>query len=248
MPMRIQHSTPLSDALFQEEVNSNSITLHYTLQNPDNYGISNPSFLSEIIPFLPLISVLLPKIILPNWKTSLMPNSLLQSDHLETFRGFLLQHSVRNSISVIRRTHQPSYRYSDTTSYFIIRISICWYHRCGTYLALLKTLPEHFDSLTGFETSKADAGLFGILHADSVIKECNTFLNMGSSNYLYSSFEDRINNLSGCSADTKKAYIAQNESCTQRICISRLSESDYCIGNIKIQKWQFRWAMPPSGR
>ena len=28
-----------TDALFQEEVNSNSITLHYTLQNPDNYGI-----------------------------------------------------------------------------------------------------------------------------------------------------------------------------------------------------------------
>ena len=31
-----------TDALFQEEVNSNSITLHYTLQNPDNYGIRNP--------------------------------------------------------------------------------------------------------------------------------------------------------------------------------------------------------------
>lgn len=31
-----------TDALFQEEVNSNSITLHYTLQNPNNYGIRNP--------------------------------------------------------------------------------------------------------------------------------------------------------------------------------------------------------------
>ena len=31
-----------TNTLFQEEVNSNSITLHYTLQNPDNYGISNP--------------------------------------------------------------------------------------------------------------------------------------------------------------------------------------------------------------
>ena len=39
------------------------------------------------------------------------------------------------------------YQFADTTD-------------VDTYLALLKTLPEHFDSLTGFETSKADAGLF----------------------------------------------------------------------------------------
>ena len=53
-----------TDALFQEEVNSNSITLHYTLKNPDNYGISNPiiSFGNYSISS----SVLLSKTILPN--------------------------------------------------------------------------------------------------------------------------------------------------------------------------------------
>ena len=103
-----------TDALFQEEVNSNSITLHYTLQNPDNYGIRNP-----IISF-GNYSVSSSDISTAAERHPLCRTLSFQSDHLETFRGFLLQHSVRNSISVIQRTHQPSYRDSDTASYFII--------------------------------------------------------------------------------------------------------------------------------
>ena len=204
----------LTDALFQEEVNSNSITLHYTLQNPDNYGIRNP-----IISF-------------GNYSVSSSDISTAAENNLAQLKDIpyaelspsnqtiwkLLEDSFSNTLSGIPyllyeepispltgiQTQLPillsEYQFADTTD-------------VDTYLALLKTLPEHFDSLTGFETSKADAGLFmASSTADSVIKECNTFLNMGSSNYLYSSFEDRINNLSGCSADTKKAYIAQNES------------------------------------
>ena len=203
-----------TDALFQEEVNSNSITLHYTLQNPDNYGIRNP-----IISF-------------GNYSVSSSDISTAAENNLAQLKDIpyaelspsnqtiwkLLEDSFSNTLSGIPyllyeepispltgiQTQLPillsEYQFADTTD-------------VDTYLALMKTLPEHFDSLTGFETSKADAGLFmASSTADSVIKECNTFLNMGSSNYLYSSFEDRINNLSGCSADTKKAYIAQNES------------------------------------
>ena len=203
-----------TDALFQEEVNSNSITLHYTLQNPDNYGISNP-----IISF-------------GNYSVSSSDISTAAENNLAQLKDIpyaelspsnqiiwkLLEDSFSNTLSGIPyllyeepispltgiQTQLPillsEYQFADTTD-------------VDTYLALLKTLPEHFDSLTDFETSKADAGLFmASSTADSVIKECNTFLNMGSSNYLYSSFEDRINNLSGCSADTKEAYIAQNES------------------------------------
>ena len=194
-----------TDALFQEEVNSNSITLHYTLQNPDNYGISNP-----IISF-------------GNYSVSSSNISTAAENNLAQLKDIpyaelspsnqtiwkLLEDSFSNTLSGIPyllyeepispltgiQTQLPillsEYQFADTTD-------------VDTYLALLKTLPEHFDSLTGFETSKADAGLFmASSTADSVIKECNTFLNMGSSNYLYSSFEDRINNLSGCSADTK---------------------------------------------
>ena len=203
-----------TDALFQEEVNSNSITLHYTLQNPDNYGIRNPiiSFGSYSVSSSDISTAAENNLAqlkdIPY--AELSPSNqiiwkLLEDSFSNTLSGipYLLYEEPISPLTGIQ-TQLPillsEYQFADTTD-------------VDTYLALLKTLPEHFDSLTGFETSKADAGLFmASSTADSVIKECNTFLNMGSSNYLYSSFEDRINNLSGCSADTKKAYIAQNES------------------------------------
>ena len=203
-----------TNTLFQEEVNSNSITLHYTLQNPDNYGISNPiiSFGSYSVSSSDISTAAENNLAqlkdIPY--AELSPSNqiiwkLLEDSFSNTLSGipYLLYEEPISPLTGIQ-TQLPillsEYQFADTTD-------------VDTYLALLKTLPGHFDSLTGFETSKADAGLFmASSTADSVIKECNTFLNMGSSNYLYSSFEDRINNLSGCSADTKKAYIAQNES------------------------------------
>lgn len=203
-----------TNTLFQEEVNSNSITLHYTLQNPDSYGISKPvisfgnySFSSSDISAAAENNLARLKDI---------PYSELSSSHQTTWK--LLEDSFSNTLDGIPyllydepispltgiQTQLPillsEYQFTDTTD-------------VDTYLALLHTLPEHFDSLIDFEQSKADAGLFmASATADSVIKECNTFLNMGSSNYLYSSFEERLNNLSDCSADTKDDYITQNES------------------------------------
>ncbi len=200
--------------LFQEEVNSNSITLHYTLQNPDSYGISNPiisfgnySFSSSDVSAAAENNLARLKDI-PY--AELSPSNqttwkLLEDSFSSTLDGipYLLYEEPISPLTGIQ-TQMPillsEYQFADTTD-------------VDTYLALLQTLPEHFDSLISFEQSKADAGLFmAPSSANSAIKECNTFLNLGSSNYLYSSFEDRINNLSDCSADTKEAYIAQNES------------------------------------
>ena len=81
-----------------------------------------------------------------------------------------------------------------------------------TYLELLKTVPEHFDSLISFEQAKSDAGLFMAPYtADSIIDECNSFLSMGNGNYLYSAFENRMDELEDCSAEQRDAYISQNK-------------------------------------
>src|SRR5699024_9992900 len=62
-----------------------------------------------------------------------------------------------------------------------------------TYLALLKTTGEYFDSLIRFENQKSEAGLFMADYAaDTVIEQCQAFLDMGDGNYLYSTFADRV--------------------------------------------------------
>lgn len=80
-----------------------------------------------------------------------------------------------------------------------------------TYLSLMKTTPEYFDSLIAFEKEKSKQGLFmSDDAAKQVMKQCTAFLEMGESNYLFSTFVERIQKISGLSDSQKSDYIQKN--------------------------------------
>ena len=80
-----------------------------------------------------------------------------------------------------------------------------------TYLALLKTTGEYFDSLIRFEREKSEAGLFMPDYAaDQVAEQCQAFIDMGNSNYLYSTFADRIEDVDELDEKEKSDYIQDN--------------------------------------
>ena len=65
-----------------------------------------------------------------------------------------------------------------------------------TYLKLMQSTPEYFESLIAFEKQKSAAGLFMADYAaDTVISQCTAFMEMGESNYLISTFVERIKQL-----------------------------------------------------
>ena len=79
------------------------------------------------------------------------------------------------------------------------------------YLELMKKTPDYFQSLIEFEQAKSDAGLFMSDNAaNQVIEQCRVFMNMGESNYLISTFVDRIQQLSGISEEERSTYIQRN--------------------------------------
>ena len=45
---------------------------------------------------------------------------------------------------------------------------------------------------------------------DSILEQCNAFLAMGDSNYLLSTFEERLSALENVTAEQKQSYISQN--------------------------------------
>ena len=79
------------------------------------------------------------------------------------------------------------------------------------YLDLCALLPDFFQELLDFEQAKKDAGLFmpdELL--DDVIDQCDSFLDGREDSFLYSSFENRLNDLGITGAD-KDAYMEKNE-------------------------------------
>lgn len=97
------------------------------------------------------------------------------------------------------------------------------------YLKLLTRTPEYFRSILNFEHTKSESGLFMASYtADSIIKECRDFVNLKESNYLYSSFVERLDELASTKQrphrKQRKAYTRQNSAYIKNI-FSRLMNS-----------------------
>lgn len=202
-----------TDTLFSQEVSANTITLHYTLCNPADYGIKHSDISLGTYP----VSSAETSAAAENCLSLLnkIPYQELNSDNQLTWR--VLEDSLKRTLdgSPYRLYDEPLSPLTGIQSQLPVLLSEYRFYKEAdviTYLELLKTVPEHLDSLLSFEQAKSDAGLFMAAYtADSIINECNSFLSMGNSNYLYSSFEKRLEELKECDASKKDSYISDNK-------------------------------------
>lgn len=184
-------------SLFQSEVSSNTINLHYSLKNPEKYGITSA----------------------PITLGSFDHSSIASSAYFENLRSTLESFSYENLSYENQLTYDVLSYYIDHTSlsnhYYLYQEPLTpltgihaqlpvllaeypFYSEkdVTTYLELLKTIPFYFESLIDFQKTKASEGLFmSDAIADEVIAQCNAFVAMGEGNYLISTFKERVDKL-----------------------------------------------------
>lgn len=205
-----------TDSLFCQEVSANTITLHYTIRNPSDYGIDDPDISFGTYPSTS-VTLAEQNAAIENCQKLLsdIPCQELSPDNQLTWK--ILEDSFSRSLegASYRLYDEPLGPLTGIQAQLPLLLSEYRFYDASdvdTYLKLLETLPENFESLISFEQAKSDAGLFMAPYtADAIIEECNSFLNMGTSHYLYSSFESRLEELTDCDADTKARYISQNQ-------------------------------------
>lgn len=200
--------------LFQQEVSSNTLNLHYSLQEPEKYGITKitatlGTFDFNEISTLASIENLDSALHKFSYRT-LSGENKLTYDILEyyftTLKTDVSYYLYEEPLSPITGIHAQlpillaEYQFYNTED-------------VKTYLALLKTLPDYFASLVRFEQQKAAAGLFmSDTQADAVLEQCNAFLSMGNDNYLFSTFTERLGEISKISSSEKETFIQENHS------------------------------------
>lgn len=102
-----------------------------------------------------------------------------------------------------------------------------------TYLKLMQSTPEYFESLIAFEKQKSAAGLFMADYAaDTVISQCTAFMEMGESNYLISTFVERIKQL-GLSSETQSRYIKRNAQMLQSYVLPAYNQLISAVQSLK---------------
>ena len=201
-----------TNELFCQETASNTVNLHYTLRNPEEFGIREAPVtfgtfetdenrkLASVENIRRAMEEFDPeKLSVTNRLTFDVMDYYM--DRLKENAEFTLYEEPLGLVSGIH-TQLPvllsEYQFYDREDVDI-------------YLELMKMTPEYFQSLIAFEQAKSDAGLFMSDTASmQVIEQCKVFMNMGESNYLITTFVDRIGQVRGLSEKEKSIYIQRN--------------------------------------
>lgn len=198
--------------LFREDLSANTLNLHFTLQNPESYGIEESALTlgnfsadpSSALVFFENCEAMLNKF---SYKTLSEENKLtydILSSYIDIEKkgaDFCLYAEPLSPITGVHTTlpvllsEYPLHSETDV----------------HTYLALLKTMPEYISSLIHFEQTKSAAGLFmsePVL--TQVLDECQTFLDMGKQNYMQDTFIERLSSITEISESVRTAFIQEH--------------------------------------
>ena len=199
-------------SLFQTEVSANTISLHYTLRSPSDYGIADIPATYGSLSSDPVAA----KASVRNVLSSLQefdPDTL-SSENALTFKildTYLKNASTGTDYLLYQEPLGPVSGIHTQLPVLLSEYSFYDTQDVETYLALLKETPSYFDSVIRFEQRKAASGLFmPDYQADSVLDTCQSFIDMGKENYLVSTFNERIASLDLLPENKKDSFQKEN--------------------------------------
>lgn len=182
------------DQFFLEEMQSNSLTLHYTVENLENYGID----CEEIT----LGTYDIDKTTARRWLTekylSLKTISRRQlSADLQKLYD-LLKYSIQTEMdrldyALLEEPLVPSIGIQSQLPILLAEYTFYYEEDVVNYLALLSCVPEYFDSLIQLEEEKIAKGLFmDNATAKELITYLEEFLAAKDSHFLSETFQERL--------------------------------------------------------
>lgn len=204
-------------ALFQDEAASSTLNLHFTLQNPSDYGILSPpvtfgDYSTDTVSAMASIENCLTTLNSFPYHALSEENKLtydILTSYLKTSKDgtkYLLYEEPLSPVTGIQAQLPvllAEYRFSDLED-------------VNTYLELLSTTPQYFESLIDFEREKSEKGLFlSDEVVDTVLEQCQSLLDMEEKNYMFSTFEERLSAIPNITPEQKKSYIQKNHDTIQ---------------------------------
>ena len=213
-PQTVEAFDQFINDIFETEVTENTINLHFTISDPEKYGITDyPVTLGD----LSIDAMADSNARLENYLsglnsfsyTELTLNQQLTYDILENY--FKLQLDMAD-MYLYDELLRPSTGVQAQLPILYEEYSFNSKKDVEDYLKLLALTDEYFDQIISFEKEKADAGLFMPDFAcQNIIDQCNAFIADSDNHYLIETFNTRIDKLTGLTQSEKDHYRLQNE-------------------------------------
>lgn len=218
----------LSEYLFQLELEGNTLSLHYTLAYPENYGLDGkavlPCYTGQRMDNAPEGDVPSDKEEALDILSSLSHISKKQLDSEDTYTYDLLVRYLDRKLSGLEFDHysEPFSPNSGIQSGLPILLADYTFRRkqdVEDYLSLLDQTDDYLSGLLLYEMEKADAGLFmADYSAAKVIEQCTVIMDKEQlkcgTHFLHTTFEERINELIDqglLSQKEAQQYLSEND-------------------------------------
>lgn len=200
---------------FEESVTSDTISLHYTLAHPENYGVTPPE--------------------VTYGETDLSEEAIAEDlaesqatlDEMAAFDYDLLTKDQQFTYDIIYNyiyadlgfydniyLYEPFAYTSGLHSNLPITLSEYTFYDKGDvddYLKLLELTPDYFQVWLDFEHEKSNRGFFmNVNSANEVIRQCSEYIAVPEENLLIVTFNDRIGDVEGLTEEEIEAYKQAN--------------------------------------
>ena len=213
--------TSLTARLFEEDMKANTLSLHYTLANPADFGITD---YKAVLPCYTAQGALGSQAELENTLASLRRLNPAKLSSQDACLWRLLTRSLENALALDGFPYYSEPLSPGSGAQAQLPILLAEYtfrtrQDVEDYLALLDQTDEYFASLLLYEQEKAAAGLsMPAAFLKEVREQCDSIVTLealeAGTHFLQITFQERLESLSGSSLITAQeaaAYLAQNE-------------------------------------
>lgn len=198
-----------TEKLFLNEISSNTLNLHYTLANPEKYGIKNYKIsLGSVSPEnhkknIRSLKALEKKLLTFSPEKLSEENQMLYdilrlefSSQLSAGEEYLLSEPLGPNLGIQAQLPALLAEYTFRNSRDI-----------KDYFSLLSSIPAYFHEIMEFERQKSEQGLFmSNDSADRIISQCTAFTENSKDNFLHDMFQQRMDKLLVQKRITRKQY------------------------------------------
>ena len=193
--------------LFEDEICSNTLNLHYTLAYPQKYGIKDyeislgtmdPEILKQSGAALDTLKQ----------KLECFSRDELSKENQIIYDMLLLDTSLQSSVReqyLLQEPLGPNLGIQAQLPTLLAEYTFRVPEDIKDYFSLLSCIPEYFNSILNFEKEKSEQGLFmSDTSAKRIIQQCNSFVSAKKEHFLTSMFTEKLDVLTAEHIITKK--------------------------------------------
>ena len=199
--------------LFRQELAQDTITLHYTLSDPEAYGFKNMSASLGDFTYASfqkgIQNLKDQQVSLQNF----LDQDLSEQDAMtaELLDWWLTGQIEMEDFYYFQEPLGPTLGVQAQLPVLLAEFAFRKEADVDLYLDLLKQLPDYFAQIIDFEREKASHGMFlNGESLDQILAQCNAMLTVDEHHFLITSFSDRLRDCSFVSDSHRTAYEIRN--------------------------------------